>query len=172
MKMLVAAAALATLVASPAFAQSYHPSIGSGNIAPPSDDPKVPSTVFWGSSTGAYAQAYPGGYGAFAQVAPSFGFGGYAPAAPFAYVPGNYGTWAGYGAGDTGAYAQVPAGGRRAHHTRIHRGAGAYGAYAQVPGAFAVQGSAPIYNENGSYSTDPDPNIRAQLRRESEQGEW
>jgi hypothetical protein len=169
MKMLVAVAALATLLASPAFAQSYHPSIGSGNIAPPSDDPKVPSTVFWGNQSDAYAQAYPGGYGAFAQVGPSFG--GYAPAAPFAYVPGNYGTWAGFGSADTGAYAQVPAGGRRAHHARVRRDT-AYGAYAQVPGGFAVEGSAPIYNENGSYSTDPDPNIRAQLRRESEQGEW
>ena len=34
MKLLVAGAVLATLVASPAMAQSYDPSIGSGNIVP------------------------------------------------------------------------------------------------------------------------------------------
>ena len=37
MKMLVAAVALATLVASPAFAQSYDPDVGSGNIVPQAD---------------------------------------------------------------------------------------------------------------------------------------
>jgi len=35
MRTFVAAVALATLVASPAFAQSYHSSVGSGNIAHP-----------------------------------------------------------------------------------------------------------------------------------------
>jgi hypothetical protein len=35
MRMFVAAAALATLIASPAAAQSYHSSVGSGNIAHP-----------------------------------------------------------------------------------------------------------------------------------------
>jgi len=35
MRMLAASVALATLVASPAFAQSYHSSVGSGNIAHP-----------------------------------------------------------------------------------------------------------------------------------------
>ena len=37
MKMLVAAVAFATLVASPALAQSYEPDVGSGNIAPQAD---------------------------------------------------------------------------------------------------------------------------------------
>jgi hypothetical protein len=37
MKMLVAAVALATLVASPAFAQSYDPDVGSGNVVPQAD---------------------------------------------------------------------------------------------------------------------------------------
>jgi len=35
MKMFITAAALATVLASPAFAQSYDPDVGSGNIAPP-----------------------------------------------------------------------------------------------------------------------------------------
>ena len=35
MKKLIAAAAVATALASPAFAQSYDPDVGSGNIAPP-----------------------------------------------------------------------------------------------------------------------------------------
>jgi hypothetical protein len=34
MKTIIAAAGLATLIAFPAFAQSYDPSVGSGNIAP------------------------------------------------------------------------------------------------------------------------------------------
>jgi hypothetical protein len=124
MKMLVAAVALATLVASPAFAQSYDPDIGTGNIVPPQDDPQVPSTVFSGSSGGAYAQVSPfWGYDAYAS-APFFGFGGYAPAAPFAYYNGNYGTYAGYGTPDYGAYAQVPM--PRHHRTHVrarrHRG--------------------------------------------------
>jgi hypothetical protein len=37
MKMLVAAVAFATLVASPALAQSYGPHVGSGNIVPQAD---------------------------------------------------------------------------------------------------------------------------------------
>jgi hypothetical protein len=122
MKTFLAAVALATLVASPAFAQSYDPDFGSGNITPPYDDPEVPSTVFWGNRGGAYAQAYPGDYGAYAQVSLFFGFGGYAPAAPFAYYQGNYGTYVGYGAGDVGAYAQAPLyPGHRTHHARIRR---------------------------------------------------
>jgi hypothetical protein len=132
MKMLVAAVALATLVASPAFAQSYDPDIGSGNIVPPYDDPEVPSTVLWGNSGSAYAQAYPGQYEAYAQVSPFwgydayasvpfFGFGGYAPAAPFAYYNGNYGTYAGYGTPDYGAYAQVPLPNHHRPRVRAHR---------------------------------------------------
>jgi hypothetical protein len=109
MKFLVAAAvALATLVASPAFAQSYDPDLGSGNIAPPSDDPNYTAGV------------YQGGYNAFA----------WSPA------QGGY-----------GAFAQVPAG----RHFR-------------TPSA--------IYGLDGRIYNDPDPNIRSQLRRESEQGEW
>jgi hypothetical protein len=126
MKTFIAAVALATLVASPAFAQSYDPDLGSGNITPPYDDPEVPSTVFSGNGAGANAQAYPGHYGPYAQVSPFFG--GYAPAAPFAYYRGNYGTYAGYGtdagygAGEDGAYAQAPLHpGHRTHHARIRR---------------------------------------------------
>jgi hypothetical protein len=61
MKMFAVAAVLATLVASPAFAQSYDPDIGSGNIAP---NASIPSQ----GGFGAYAWAP--GYGAFAQVPP------------------------------------------------------------------------------------------------------
>jgi hypothetical protein len=105
MKILFAAAALAILFASPAVAQSYDPDLGSGNVAVPSDDPQVPSTVFSGTPNVAYPR--PGSYGAYAQVAPEFGWGyapaapyygwSYAPAAPFAYYNGNYGSYAGYG---------------------------------------------------------------------------
>ena len=131
MKLFVAALALASLAASPAFAQAYDPSVGSGNIVPPYDDPKVPSTVYWGGSTGAYAQAYSGEYGAYAQAypgeyggyaqMPSFGFDSYAPAAPFAYYTGSYGTYAGYGTAGYGAYAQVPMPNGERRHRRIHR---------------------------------------------------
>ena len=55
MKTLIAAAVLATLVAPPAFAQSYDPDIGTGNI------------VQWNSPT-AFPQQ--GGREAFARVAP------------------------------------------------------------------------------------------------------
>jgi hypothetical protein len=100
MKMLAAAVALAALVASPAFAQSYDPDIGTGNIAPPSDDP--------------------------------------------AYVAAPQ--------GDFGAFARVPEGGHTVHSHRASQG---------------------IYDLQGHfYGTDPDPNIRWQLNRESEQGEW
>ena len=101
MKMLAAAVALAALVASPAFAQSYDPDLGTGNVAPTSDDP-------------AYV------------------------AAP------NQGAF--------GAFARVPEGG---HTSRSHRAAAA------------------VYDLQGNfYGADPDPNIRLQLRRESEEGEW
>jgi hypothetical protein len=129
MKTFLAAVALATLVASPAFSQSYDPDVGTGNITPPYDDPQVPWTVFSGNPGGAYAQYYPGDYSGYAQVSPFFGFGSsYAPAPPFAYYRGNYGSYAGYGtdagygAVDTGAYAQVPIHPRhRTHHTRSRR---------------------------------------------------
>src|SRR5262249_22507012 len=55
MKMLIAAAALATLVASPAFAQSYDPDVGTGNI------------VQWNSAPAFTQQS---GRDAFARVAP------------------------------------------------------------------------------------------------------
>jgi hypothetical protein len=111
MKILIAAAvALATLAASPAFAQSYDPDIGSGNIAPPSDDPNYTAGVYQGGANAFAWSPYQGGYGAFAQV---------------------------------------PVG---RHH---------------------VQSAPAIYGLDGRfYGTDPDPNIRSQLRRESEQGEW
>jgi hypothetical protein len=56
-KILVAAAVLATLVASPALAQSYDPDIGTGNIVP------------WGGSP-AYSQGYQPDARASARVAP------------------------------------------------------------------------------------------------------
>lgn len=52
MNKLVTAVALATLIASPAFAQSYAPEYGSGNIAPRISGQQVPAKVF-----GAYASA-------------------------------------------------------------------------------------------------------------------
>jgi hypothetical protein len=108
MKILVAAAvAVATLVASPAFAQSYDPDIGSGNIAP---------------------------------------------------VPGDsYAGWGGYQSGYN-AFASVP------HH--------GHGAFAQVPAGRHFGAPSAIYGLDGRAYNDPDPNIRTQLRRESEQGEW
>jgi hypothetical protein len=56
-KILVAAAVLATLVASPALAQSYDPDIGTGNIVP------------WGGSP-AYSQGYQPDASASARVVP------------------------------------------------------------------------------------------------------
>jgi hypothetical protein len=52
MKKVLTVAALATIISLPAFAQSFDPDAGTGNVAPP---------VAYGGSTGAYAQA-PGLY--------------------------------------------------------------------------------------------------------------
>jgi len=57
-KILVAAAVLATFIASSAFAQSYDPSIGTGNIVP------------WGGSP-AYSQTYQPDAQASARVVPA-----------------------------------------------------------------------------------------------------
>ena len=56
MKMLVAAVALATLVASPAFAQSYDPDIGSGNVAPRADAANYLRAPLYRGQLGAFAQ--------------------------------------------------------------------------------------------------------------------
>lgn len=93
MKKTIGAAALAAIIATPAFAQSYDPSVGSGNIAP--------------------------------QVT---------AAAPRTTLD----------LGARGAYAQVPHGAPAVVHT---------------------------FGRNGAL-TDPDPNIRFQLNRESLQGRW
>jgi hypothetical protein len=58
MKMLVAGAVLATLVASPAFAQSYDPDLGTGNIAP------------WNYSTTSARGVPQGGHAGFARAVP------------------------------------------------------------------------------------------------------
>ena len=78
MKMLVAGAALATLVASPAFAQSYDPSLGTGNIVPNY------STTYTNSVA-------PHSHGAFARVVP----GGAALSSPFARTPAFGYRWPG-----------------------------------------------------------------------------
>jgi len=59
-KMMLAAAVLATLVASPAFAQSYDPDVGSGNIVGAQTAPAA--TTPWAADRGAQ--------GAYARVAP------------------------------------------------------------------------------------------------------
>jgi len=64
MKTLISAMALATLVASPAFAQSYDPDLGSGNITPPA---YARSGPWVGSATGAFARIEPGTYAAWSQ---------------------------------------------------------------------------------------------------------
>jgi hypothetical protein len=89
MKRLIAAVALAAVVASPAFAQSYDPDLGTGNI----------------------------------DVSP--------------------------------AYAQTAP--RAAHHS-------SHGAFARV--------NRGVVMPDGAVATDPDPNIRFQLNREAEEGEW
>ncbi|MFL5085246.1 MAG: hypothetical protein ACJ8FP_10560 [Xanthobacteraceae bacterium] len=58
MKTLIAAAALATLLAFPAFAQSYDPDLGTGNI------------VSWSDSAAATRNAPERGHSAFARVIP------------------------------------------------------------------------------------------------------
>ena len=64
MKKLIAAAAFATVLASPALAQSYDPDFGSGNIAPPlyAQAPR--------SASHAHARANYNSLAAFAQVRP------------------------------------------------------------------------------------------------------
>ena len=56
MKMLVAAVAFATLIASPAFAQSYDPDIGSGNVAPQADAANYLRAPLYRGHDGAFAQ--------------------------------------------------------------------------------------------------------------------
>jgi hypothetical protein len=62
MKKLIAAAALATVLASPALAQSYDPDLGSGNITPPvyAQAPRA--------TDHAYARAHRNSLDAFARV--------------------------------------------------------------------------------------------------------
>jgi hypothetical protein len=60
MKKIIAAAAFATLVASPAFAQSYDPSVGSGNIAPHAQASTLQLNLHRGAHA-AYAQVPTGG---------------------------------------------------------------------------------------------------------------
>ena len=55
MRTTIAAVALATIIASPAFAQSYDPSVGSGNIAPQVSAPVYRSLPYVGAH-GAYAR--------------------------------------------------------------------------------------------------------------------
>jgi len=64
MKKAIAALALATAtaVASPAFAQSYDPSVGTGNIAP---QVRVPQVKLDKGARGAYAQVRHGAAGGF-----------------------------------------------------------------------------------------------------------
>jgi len=105
--LLLASAAAIQLIASPAAAQSYDPSVGTGNL---------------NSTPYAHTQA---------------------PAVQLRLARPD---------AARGAYARVPA----------------RGAYARVPGG------PPVITESGrgGFNTDPDPNIRFQLNRESEQGEW
>ena len=59
MKMFIASLALATLVAFPAFAQSYDPDLGTGNIVP------------WSDSTASTKQVPQRGQGSLARVVPN-----------------------------------------------------------------------------------------------------
>jgi hypothetical protein len=61
MKTLIAAAALATVLSSTAFAQSYDPDVGSGNIVP-SAAVQAPTSAF-----DAYARVHDNGQGAFVR---------------------------------------------------------------------------------------------------------
>jgi len=86
--------------------------------------------------------------------------------APNASAPGPQGF---------GAYARAPYPAGFGRHVQLYQGG--LGARAQVaPGGHAFRSSAApgvVYDRQGHfYGADPDPNIRAQLRRESEQGEW
>lgn len=60
MKNIIAAVAFATLIASPAFAQSYDPSVGSGNIAPRAQASTLHLNLHRGAHA-AYAQVPNGG---------------------------------------------------------------------------------------------------------------
>jgi hypothetical protein len=61
MKTIIAAATFATLIASPAFAQSYDPSVGSGNIAPKVQVQAPTLQMKLQAAQGAYAQVQNGG---------------------------------------------------------------------------------------------------------------
>jgi hypothetical protein len=58
MSKIVAAVVFATVVASPAFAQSYDPSVGSGNIGQSANQ-----STKWHGALGAYAQERPAPHG-------------------------------------------------------------------------------------------------------------
>src|SRR5262249_35716412 len=70
MKMLIAAAALATLVASPAVAQSYDPDVGTGNI------------VQWNGSTTFTQQGAREGFARVAPRAPASAYRAYGTVTP------------------------------------------------------------------------------------------
>ena len=59
MKKLITAAAFATVLVSPALAQSYDPDVGSGNIVPPAYAHAAPRAAHH-SSLGAFARVNPG----------------------------------------------------------------------------------------------------------------
>jgi hypothetical protein len=56
MKTIIAALALATAIASPAFAQSYDPSVGSGNLTAQYNAPAAQQLKLHNSVLGAYAR--------------------------------------------------------------------------------------------------------------------
>lgn len=77
LKKLIMGAALATLVASPALAQSYDPSVGSGNLVGPSTPSGSGSRLPHYSRSGKIVSGHGAGLGAYA----------YAP--DHAYAPDN-----------------------------------------------------------------------------------
>lgn len=77
MKMLIAAVALATLVASPAFAQSYDPDLGTGNI------------VSWSDSTVSTRNVPQSGHDAFARVRGGAATAAYGSVTPFGAAAQN-----------------------------------------------------------------------------------
>jgi hypothetical protein len=79
-KKLILAGTIAALISSPAFAQAYIPSLGSGNFASPNTETNPNGPV-------SYAPDYRGGDGAYAQ-APT-GSNSKHAASAYAYAPGN-----------------------------------------------------------------------------------
>jgi hypothetical protein len=177
MKILLATAALATLVSSSAHAQYGN---WRGDYGAYAQVPPYAAYSAYGVNR-AYAQVPPpaayrsyGASRAYAQVPPPAAYRSYGASRAYAQVPPRV-AYRSYGANR--AYAQVPPPAAYGSYAQVPPYA-AYGSYAQVPtpttyDLYGYRAPYPysVYDIRGQYvGSDPDPRVRSQLARDPTQG--